>query len=66
MAFGTAQDSRHDSRKQGTHCEDARYLRGKACIAGHRIRVMDIVMLHEQAECRLMRSWTQFPRIALR
>ena len=36
---------------------------GKACIAGHRIRVMDIVVYHEQAGLSAAEIVAEFPGI---
>ena len=38
---------------------------GKACIAGHRIRVMDVVVYHEQAGMSPDEIVDQFPSITL-
>jgi len=38
---------------------------GKACIAGHRIRVMDIVVWHEQRGCSADEIVAMFPGITL-
>ena len=38
---------------------------GKACIAGHRIRVMDIVVMHERAGMSPDEIVDQFPSITL-
>ena len=38
---------------------------GKACIAGHRIRVMDIVVMHEQRGLSAAEIVAEFPGITL-
>jgi uncharacterized protein (DUF433 family) len=38
---------------------------GRACIAGHRIRVLDVAILHEQSGCSPDEIVLQYPSISL-